>query len=133
MVVRITFNAICSSDPDAAAGKSSEAARWRFSAWRTITGRKAFLRAVSVRDAGGGPERLVVFAVTRGAADPGQLKPELDARLKRELNPLFRIHDLVVVDRLPYTASNKLLRRELRRGYPTVDAAGNGDSERNGR
>ena len=34
-----------------------------------------------------------------------------------ELNPLFKLHDLVIVDSLPRTASNKLMRRELRTRY----------------
>ena len=36
---------------------------------------------------------------------------------KGRLNPLFRISDLVLVPALPVTASNKIMRRELRAGY----------------
>ena len=43
-----------------------------------------------------------------------ELKPELQRLVGDHLNPLFRIHDLVEVEQLPRTASNKLLRRELR-------------------
>ena len=35
-------------------------------------------------------------------------------RLREHLNPLFRIHGLIVVDALPRTASNKIMRRVLR-------------------
>jgi acetyl-CoA synthetase len=42
---------------------------------------------------------------------------ELGKAIAEELNPLFKIHDLVIVDSLPRTASNKLMRRELRKQY----------------
>ena len=37
--------------------------------------------------------------------------------LARDLNPLFRIHDVVLTDALPRTASNKVMRRQLRDQY----------------
>ena len=37
--------------------------------------------------------------------------------IRAELNPLFKVHDVVVVDALPRTASNKVMRRVLRRQY----------------
>ena len=37
--------------------------------------------------------------------------------IKRDLNPLFKIHDVVLVDALPRTASNKVMRRTLRDQY----------------
>ena len=58
-----------------------------------------------------------VFAVLSDDADVGDLKSELGSKLASELNPLFKIHDLVIVDTLPRTASNKLMRRELRARY----------------
>ncbi len=73
--------------------------------------------AVAVQPEGEGAERLVVFAVVTETADPMALGKELGAMLAKELNPLFKIHDLVVVEALPRTASNKLMRRELRRQY----------------
>ncbi len=39
--------------------------------------------------------------------------------IAKRLNPLFKIHDLVITKLLPRTASNKLLRRTLRREYQT--------------
>jgi len=73
--------------------------------------------AVAVQPEGEGAERLVVFAVLAGEADADELHRELGRTVATELNPLFKIHDLVVVDSLPRTASNKLMRRELRRRY----------------
>ena len=71
--------------------------------------------AVAVPMAGGGADQLVVFAVMNGAA--GDLQKELQDRIKQRLNPLFRIHDVVCVEALPRTASNKVMRRELRAQY----------------
>ena len=73
--------------------------------------------AVAVRPEGEGAERLVVFAVLNEGADVAGLRGELGKSLAEELNPLFKIHDLVIVDALPRTASNKLMRRELRAQY----------------
>ncbi len=47
-------------------------------------------------------------------APPAGLSRELQAILAGELNPLFKIRDLVIVDHLPLNASNKLSRRALR-------------------
>jgi len=76
--------------------------------------------AVAVQPEGEGAERLVVFAVLSDDADVGDLQSELGKSLASELNPLFKIHDLVIVDTLPRTASNKLMRRELRAQYVTT-------------
>lgn len=42
------------------------------------------------------------------------LPQELGRRIAAELNPLFKIHEVVTIDALPRTASNKVMRRELR-------------------
>jgi acetyl-CoA synthetase len=73
--------------------------------------------AVAVQPAGEGAEKLVVFAALSEEAAQDELQRELGKAIAKELNPLFKIHDLVVVDSLPRTASNKLMRRELRRRY----------------
>jgi acetyl-CoA synthetase len=38
----------------------------------------------------------------------------MQSAIKRDLNPLFKIQDLVLINALPRTASNKVMRRELR-------------------
>ena len=73
--------------------------------------------AVAVQAQGAGADRLVVYAVVSRDVDPALLRNELSSLLASEINPLFKIHDLVVRERLPRTASNKLMRRELRRDY----------------
>lgn len=73
--------------------------------------------AVAVQPGGEGVEKLVVFAVLSEDADQDELQRALGKTLAKKLNPLFKIHDLVIVDSLPRTASNKLMRRELRTRY----------------
>ena len=73
--------------------------------------------AVAVQPGGEGVEKLVVFAVLSDNTSEDELQRELGKRLAQELNPLFKIHDVVLVDSLPRTASNKLMRRELRAQY----------------
>ena len=46
-----------------------------------------------------------------------KLREQMQAALKENLNPLFRLHDVVTVDNLPRTASNKVMRRVLRDQY----------------
>ena len=69
--------------------------------------------------AGGGPSQLVIYAVCSNSqkADKEQLAAAMQSAIKRDLNPLFKIHDLVLVETLPRTASNKVMRRELRARY----------------
>lgn len=76
--------------------------------------------AVAVVPPEGGAERLVVFVVPKGGSGgptPQRLRSDLQDIIKRDLNPLYRVHDVVLVDVLPRTASNKIMRRELRKRY----------------
>jgi acetyl-CoA synthetase len=68
---------------------------------------------------GGGPSQLVIYAVCSVAQslDKKELLAAMQSAIKRDLNPLFKIHDLVLVETLPRTASNKIMRRELRARY----------------
>ncbi|MEZ6093496.1 MAG: AMP-binding protein [Pirellulaceae bacterium] len=63
---------------------------------------------------GGGPERLHVFVVMADKRDAAELVADFNQRLRTELNPLFRVSEIHVVDSLPRTASNKVMRRSLR-------------------
>ncbi len=75
--------------------------------------------AVAVTPDGGGPSLLVVYAVcAKGSpSDKVALMAALQIAIRRELNPLFRIHDVVLIESLPRTASNKVMRRVLRDQY----------------
>ncbi len=71
--------------------------------------------AVGVAATGGGPEKLVLHVVLREPIASDRLRRELSEAIARRLNPLFRVEEVVVLDSLPRTASNKIVRRELRR------------------
>ena len=74
--------------------------------------------AVAVSPEDGGPSQLVIYTVLIASESGGPAKQEvhdtLQVALAKHLNPLFRIHDVVIVDALPRTASNKVMRRLLR-------------------
>jgi len=75
--------------------------------------------AVAVPRPGGGPDQLVVFVVpdagTSRSAD--DLLSEMQTRVRTEINPLFKVQDVVLMDALPRTASHKIMRRTLRSDY----------------
>ena len=75
--------------------------------------------AVAIAPPGGGPSQLIIYAVLSrpGASSGEDLLPRMQQALRKELNPLFKIHEVVVVDSLPRTASNKVMRRVLRDQY----------------
>jgi len=72
--------------------------------------------AVAISPEGGGPSLLWVFVVLsdRAALEREALQKLLQQAIRAELNPLFKIHDVEIVDTLPRTASNKVMRRLLR-------------------
>ncbi len=79
--------------------------------------------AIATTPPTGGPSQLVIYAVVTNSspdtssADKATLLKTLQAAIKQQLNPLFKIHDLVLIDALPRTASNKVMRRVLRDRY----------------
>ncbi len=70
--------------------------------------------AIAVSPPDSGPSQLVIYAVLLPGADTGSLTASLQSAIRNHLNPLFRIHDVIVVEALPRTASNKIMRRVLR-------------------
>lgn len=73
--------------------------------------------AISVPPPTGGADRLVVFVVSVEALDVDALQADMQDRIRTLLNPLFKIHDVVLVESLPRTASHKVKRRSLRAMY----------------
>ena len=49
-----------------------------------------------------------------GTADPAPLLAAMQAAIRKDLNPLFKIQRVEPVPALPRTASNKVMRRLLR-------------------
>ena len=74
--------------------------------------------AVAVSPEDGGPSQLVIYTVLiaseSGVPAKQKIHDTLQVALSQHLNPLFRIHDIVIADALPRTASNKVMRRLLR-------------------
>lgn len=81
------------------------------------------LAAIAVAPPDGGPSALVLCVATTDEA------PSLDALLARaqqcvreRVNPLFKVAKVMLVDGLPRTASNKVMRRVLRSRYEGMGA-----------
>ena len=75
------------------------------------------IAAVAVSPEDGGPSQLVIYTVSvasESVRTKQEIRDALQTALSRHLNPLFRIHAVVIVDALPRTASNKVMRRLLR-------------------
>lgn len=72
--------------------------------------------AVSPKDSG--PSLLVIYYVeiTSNLPDEERLN-DAKVSIRKQLNPLFKVTDLVKIDSLPRTASNKVMRRKLRDDY----------------
>jgi acetyl-CoA synthetase len=74
--------------------------------------------AIAVEPPEGGPSQLVIYAVTDdGGMSEEALKSSFQKAIKTELNPLFKVKDVVLRDQLPRTASHKIMRRVLRKEY----------------
>jgi acetyl-CoA synthetase len=75
--------------------------------------------AIAVSPPEGGPSLLVIYAVPVAGVVPDvdAWRVEMQAAIRSRLNPLFRLYEVVAVDALPRTASNKVMRRSLRSGY----------------
>jgi acetyl-CoA synthetase len=82
--------------------------------------------AIAYQPGGEGAEKLVVYAILGEGGDLEELRRDLGRTIAQHLNPLFKIFDLVVVDSIPRTASNKLMRRKLRWDYAQSKAEGKG-------
>jgi acetyl-CoA synthetase len=72
---------------------------------------------VSVTQKGQSSISTVAFVVLDTPCSKEIMKEELNRILAQQLNPLFKIHQVIVIRKLPRTASNKLMRRELRAQY----------------
>ncbi|MDV7186623.1 AMP-binding protein [Lutibacter sp. TH_r2] len=74
--------------------------------------------AIAVSPKNGGPSELVVYSVEFTSEKTSEEK-YIEAKncIKKQLNPLFKLVDLVEIEKLPRTASNKVMRRKLRDLY----------------
>ncbi|NJO43228.1 MAG: AMP-binding protein [Cyanobacteria bacterium RU_5_0] len=78
--------------------------------------------AIALSPPEGGPSQLIIYAVIAPHTQKTQteLKALLQKTIAQRLNPLFKIRDLVIVEALPRTASNKVMRRVLRDQYRSL-------------
>ena len=77
----------------------------------------AEVAAVAIPPPEGGPDRLVAFVVPDGAFDAEATRRAMQEEIRSHLNPLFRLDDVVSIEALPRTASQKVMRRILRTDY----------------
>jgi acetyl-CoA synthetase len=74
--------------------------------------------AIAASPKGGGPSFLVVYYVENKNNFSKEEKFNLAKNyIQKELNPLFKLVDLIKIELLPRTASNKVMRRKLRDLY----------------
>jgi acetyl-CoA synthetase len=73
--------------------------------------------AIAIPQMDHGPNQLIIFAATFAHLEKEPIKKEMQQRINNKLNPLFKIHDIIFVEELPKTASNKIMRRILRKTY----------------
>ncbi|KAA3617798.1 MAG: AMP-dependent synthetase [Calditrichaeota bacterium] len=73
--------------------------------------------AIAVQPQGEGQEKLVIFIILKQNINVQILKNDLNKLIGTKINPLFKIFDLIIRTELPRTASNKLMRRVLRKNY----------------
>jgi len=74
--------------------------------------------AIAVSPKDGGPSLLVIYYVENESNLSGEERlKEAKNSIRKQLNPLFKVIDLVKIDKLPRTASNKVMRRKLRDLY----------------
>lgn len=83
--------------------------------------------AIAAETKAGGPSFIVIYAVIKNgdsdvsadqlAARVAELKANMQHALNTQLNPLFKIQEVILIDALPRTSSNKVMRRVLRDKY----------------
>mgnify|MGYP001374048747 CR=1 FL=1 len=73
--------------------------------------------AIAVSPKNGGPSSLVVFYVPIKNKESLEALKKIQNLVRTGLNPLFKVVDLVKIDILPRTASNKIIRKKLRSSY----------------
>ena len=75
--------------------------------------------AIAISPVGGGPSSLVIYLVPdrNNQLEKKEILQIMQQTVRQSLNPLFKISDCCLVEGLPRTASNKVMRRKLRQDY----------------
>lgn len=73
--------------------------------------------AIAVPPKEGGPDRLIIFYVENQNVTETVALNEIRQLIKYQINPLFKVAEVVCIPQLPRTASGKVMRRHLRDQY----------------
>ena len=74
--------------------------------------------AIAISPKGGGSNKLVIYYVQNHAnSSKDERLYKVKQIIKSKINPLFKVSDLIFLDKLPRTASGKIMRRNLRDDY----------------
>ncbi len=75
--------------------------------------------AIAVSPKSGGPGILVIYYVESNNKYSERERLEKSKQIiRKQLNPLFKVNELLKIEKLPRTASGKVMRRKLRSEYP---------------
>jgi acetyl-CoA synthetase len=87
----------------------------------TVVNKLDFIKeaaAVAVSPKEGGPSLLVIYYVENSSSISDDERQSMSNQIiKKKLNPLFKVSELIKIQKLPRTASNKVMRRKLREMY----------------
>jgi len=70
--------------------------------------------AIALAPKGGGPSQLYIAFVVSQKVDTNDLFKKMQQQIRDHLNPLFKIFEIFEMEKLPRTASNKVMRRVIR-------------------
>ncbi len=74
--------------------------------------------AIAVSPKNGGPSKLVIYFVENNSdLNDDERLQKVKEIVRKKLNPLFKVSDLIKIKNLPRTASGKVMRRKLRSEY----------------
>lgn len=76
--------------------------------------------AIAIAPPDNGPSQLIIYVVPEQTIEKTTLIKIMQKEINQQLNPLFKIHDILFIDQLPKTASNKIMRRVLRERYSLI-------------
>ena len=77
--------------------------------------------AIAIHPFSGGPDKLVLYYVETEKVAKDIALTKMQQLIKNQLNPLFRVSDLVCIPELPRTSSGKIMRRSLRKAYQALN------------
>lgn len=73
--------------------------------------------AIGIPPIEGGPDQLIIYYVHNKEINIKNALSDIKQIVKNEINPLFKVEDVMLVEKLPRTASGKVMRRVLRLKY----------------